>query len=150
MPGKMARSDPRPPYGLSGVLLAVHTSQAVLRKGWKSDRICVRSGFIGGIPGLLPWPPQYPPWTSAETRSTNCLSSYPDPVSKRYAVTYQYFTLTARKPFGWAQGRLQQLVQPNRRMVRLPPSGPEPWKYWTKHGFAGTWYWPRRITLRSS
>jgi hypothetical protein len=24
--------------------------EAVLRKGWKSDRICVRSGFIGGIP----------------------------------------------------------------------------------------------------
>ena len=50
MPGKIARSDPRPSFGLPGLLVAIHTSRQVLLQGWKSANIYASSGVIRGIP----------------------------------------------------------------------------------------------------
>jgi len=51
MPGKMAKSDPRPPCGLPEVPITVRTLASVLQEGRKSANIHVRSGAIWGNPG---------------------------------------------------------------------------------------------------
>ncbi len=60
MPGKMARSDPRPPCGLPEVPITVRTSPLscrkagkVLQEGRKSANIQASSGVIGGIPDKM-------------------------------------------------------------------------------------------------
>jgi hypothetical protein len=50
MPGKMARSDPRPSFGLPDLLVAIHTSRQSCSKAGKSPNICVSLGVIRGIP----------------------------------------------------------------------------------------------------
>jgi hypothetical protein len=50
MPGKIARSDPRPSFGLPELLVAIHTSRQSCCKGLKSANIYASSGVIRGIP----------------------------------------------------------------------------------------------------
>ena len=50
MPGKMARSAPRPTVGLPKVPIAVCTLRRSCRKGRKSANIHARSAVIRGIP----------------------------------------------------------------------------------------------------
>ena len=47
MPGKMARSDPRPAFGLPELLVAIHTSRQSCSKAGKARRfalVCESSG----------------------------------------------------------------------------------------------------------
>ena len=50
MPGKMARSAPRPPFGLPEVLGSRPHLASVLQEGRKNANIHARSGVIRGIP----------------------------------------------------------------------------------------------------
>ncbi len=47
MPGKMARSDPRPPCGQPEVLVAVRTSRLPSRNAGKAPNIQASSGASG-------------------------------------------------------------------------------------------------------
>jgi hypothetical protein len=49
MPGKMARSDPRPAFGLPEVLVAVSTLASVLQEGQENANIDAGLGFIWRI-----------------------------------------------------------------------------------------------------
>jgi hypothetical protein len=49
MPGKMARSDPRPSFGLPELLVAIHTSRQSCCKGGKARIFHASSGVIRGI-----------------------------------------------------------------------------------------------------
>jgi hypothetical protein len=63
MPGKMARSDPRPSFGLPELLVAIHTSRQSCCKGGKAriftpvressgeSRVRVRFSIFGGRHG---------------------------------------------------------------------------------------------------
>ena len=50
MPVKIARSAPRPSFGLPELLVAIHTSPSVLLQGRKNANIYASSGVIRGIP----------------------------------------------------------------------------------------------------
>jgi hypothetical protein len=50
MPGKMAISGPRPPFGLREVTVAVRTSRLYCRKARKTPNIHANLGVIRGIP----------------------------------------------------------------------------------------------------
>jgi hypothetical protein len=52
MPVKIARSAPRPSFGLPELLVTIHTS-SVLQQGRKSANICVSLGVIRGIPAWM-------------------------------------------------------------------------------------------------
>src|SRR4029077_3993203 len=52
MPGKIARSAPRPPFGLPDALVAVLTSRLSCRKAGKARIFTPDREFIWGIPGL--------------------------------------------------------------------------------------------------
>jgi len=41
MPGKMARSDPRPAFGLPELLVAIHTSRQSCSKAGKARRVAL-------------------------------------------------------------------------------------------------------------
>ena len=48
MPAKIARSAPRPPFGLPDLLVAVHTSRQSCSKAGESANISARSGVYPG------------------------------------------------------------------------------------------------------
>jgi hypothetical protein len=50
MPGKMARSDPRPSFGLPELLVAIHTSRQSCSKAGKARIFALVWGVIRGIP----------------------------------------------------------------------------------------------------
>ena len=50
MPGKMARSAPRPSFGLPELLVAVQHLASVLQEGRENANIYASSGVIRGIP----------------------------------------------------------------------------------------------------
>ena len=50
MPAKMARSAPRPPFGVPRMTAAVRAATPVLPESGKSAKIHDGSGFIWGIP----------------------------------------------------------------------------------------------------
>ena len=50
MPVKIARSAPRPSFGLPELLVAIHTSRQSCYKAGKSANIHASSGVIRGIP----------------------------------------------------------------------------------------------------
>jgi hypothetical protein len=50
MPVKIARSAPRPSFGLPELLTAIHTSRQSCYQGRKSANIHASSGVIRGIP----------------------------------------------------------------------------------------------------
>ena len=53
MPVKIARSAPRPSFGLPKLLVAIHTSRQSCYKAGKSANIHASSRVIRGIPGKL-------------------------------------------------------------------------------------------------
>jgi hypothetical protein len=56
MPGKTIRSGPRTPLGRPGMPVAIHISHSGFRAIQKIATIQVSSGFIRGIPALVPSP----------------------------------------------------------------------------------------------
>ena len=67
MPAKMARSAPRPPFGVARITAAVRADQAVLSERDKSAKIHAGSGFIWRIPVYRT---DLPHWNTGSRRRT--------------------------------------------------------------------------------